>query len=135
MSTTHVKPPNDIQRYHVVWCSESGLNSGSAIDSGELQGATISTSTWTLDNGITQISADTDAVTYGTVSYDANTVATIRIAEGIAGQDYEALNRITTSDGRTLDKTILIQVRGLASSSPWPITVGTYIIGGAYTVS
>ena len=135
MSNIFIKAPNDVQRYHTIWCDLDGTNDGGSSDDGTLQGAAVSTSTWMLDSGLTEISSDTDAATVEAVSYGVNTIATIRIAEGLNGQVYEAVNRVTTSDGRTLDKTITIKVRGLASSSPWPITVGTYIVGGAYAVS
>jgi hypothetical protein len=132
---TYIKAPNDVDRYNVIWCDLDGTNDGGSSDDGTLQGATISSSTWVLDSGITEISSDTDARTISTVSYDANTIASIRISEGIDGTSYNTVNRIVTSDGRTLDKTITIIVDGIASASPWPITIGTYIIGGAYTIS
>ena len=135
MSHAWVKAPNDVRRYHVIWCDESGINDAGNTDDGKLQSATISSSTWMLDSGLTNIGADTAATTVSAISYAVNTIATIRISEGLAGQNYEALNRIVTSDGRTLDKTSTIKVRGIASSGPWPITIGTYIIGGAYTVT
>jgi hypothetical protein len=45
------------------------------------------------------------------ITYGVNTVTTIVLSSGTGGLDYELLNRIETSDGRTLDKTITIMVR------------------------
>ena len=104
------KDPNAEDFYHIVWCAEDGTNDGSASDTGELQGATISTTTWTL-SGITKESDNKDALTMRGVSYDANTVCSILLSGGTAGEDYDLLNRIETSDSRILDKTITIMVR------------------------
>ena len=105
------KDPNAVDFYHIVWCSEDGTNDGGARDTGELQGATISTTTWTIPTGITKDSDNKNAVTMRGISYGANTVTNILLSSGTDGTDYELLNRISTSDGRTLDKTITIQVR------------------------
>ncbi len=105
------KDPNAIDFYHIVWCSEDGTNDGTASDTGELQGATISTTTWTLPTGITKDSDNKGALTMRGTTYAADTVTTILLSSGTGGLDYELLNRIETSDGRTLDKTITIMVR------------------------
>ena len=111
MSSLPPKDPNAVDFYHIVWCSEDGTNDGGASDIGELQGATISTTTWTVPSGITKDSDNKDAVTMRGVTYGANTVCNILLSSGTAGNDYDLLNRITTSDSRTLDKTITILVR------------------------
>ncbi len=105
------KDPNGVDFYHIVWCSKDGTNDGSAGDTGELQGATISTTTWTLPSGITKDSDNKSALTMRGITYGANTVTSILLSSGTGGLDYELLNRITTSDSRTLDKTITIPVR------------------------
>jgi len=105
------KDPNAVDFYHIVWCSEDGTNDGTASDTGELQGATISTTTWTLPAGITKDSDNKGALTMRGITYAADTVTTILLSSGTGGLDYELLNRITTSDSRTLDKTITIPVR------------------------
>lgn len=105
------KDPNSVEPYFVVWCSEDGTNNGGETDDGELQGATISTSTWTIPSGITKDSENESAVTIHGVSYAVNTVCTIWLSGGTVGENYELLCRITTSDARTLDKTIVIPVR------------------------
>ncbi len=59
------KDPNAVDFYHIVWCSEDGTNDGGASDTGELQGATISTTTWTVPAGITKDSDNKGAGLFG----------------------------------------------------------------------
>lgn len=114
MSATIMEPkdPNSIEPYFVVWCDPAGTNDGSRSDSGELQGATISTVAWTVPSGITKDSENKAAVTIHGVIYGVNTVCTIWLSGGTAGEHYRLLCRIVTSDNRTLDKTIVIPVLG-----------------------
>lgn len=105
------KDPNSIEPYFIVWCDQDGTNTGAATDDGELQGATISTATWTVPTGITRDSSNQNAVTIHGISYAVNTVCTVWLSGGTDGQDYELLCRITTSDSRTLDKSIIVPVR------------------------
>jgi hypothetical protein len=84
------KDPSEVKTYTVDWTPQ--LNSG----------ATISTSTWVLPTGITN-SAD------GIVS--ANTATSILLSGGTHNTDYACINRITTSDGETLEQTGLLRVR------------------------
>ena len=56
----------------------------------ELVADTISTSTWTLDTGITK---DSDTNT--------TTTATIWVSGGTTGKTYKIINTITTASGRT----------------------------------
>ena len=111
--TTRLPPKdnNSVEPYFVVWCSQDGTNDGSVNDNGELQGATISTSTWTVPTGITKASDNKAAVTIHGVSYAVNTVTTIWLSGGTDKTDYTLLNRVVLSDGRTLDHTIIIAVR------------------------
>ena len=111
MTDTFVKDPNSVEPFYVVWCSEDNTNDASTDDTGELKSATISTSTWTVPTGITKDSDVKTAVTVQGVTYAANTVATIWLSSGTAGTDYEVVNRIVTSDSRTLDHTIIIKCR------------------------
>lgn len=104
------KDPNSVEPYFIVWCDIDGTNDGTATDDGELQGATISTATWTVPSGITEDSSNQSAVTINGISYGINTVATIWLSGGTAGTEYSLLCRITTSDSRTLDKTIVVPV-------------------------
>ena len=104
------KDPDSVEPYFVIWCSKDGTNDGSASDTGELQGATISTVTWTVPTGITKDSSNQSAITIQGVSYGINTVATIWLSSGTAGTDYEIACKITTSDSRTLEETIKVRV-------------------------
>jgi hypothetical protein len=105
------KDPNNIEPYFVVWCDIDGTNDGSALDDGELQGATIASVAWIIPSGITKDSDNTDAVTIKGVSYDDDTVATIWLSGGTDKTNYILTCRIETSDSRTLDKAIEIPVR------------------------
>lgn len=111
MDNLAAKDPDGIERYFIVWCSKDGTNDGSADDTGELQGATISTSTWTVPAGITKDADGKDAVTIRGIAYPINTVAQILLSGGDVNTDYELTNEITTSDGRTLNQSIKIRVR------------------------
>ena len=104
------KDPDAVEPYFVVWCDKDGTNDGSANDAGELQSETIGTSAWTI-TGITEDSANKDAVTIAGIAYGAATVATVWLSGGTAGTDYELLNEIITTDLRTLQKTITVMVR------------------------
>lgn len=109
MSNRKTKDPNDVEPFFVIWCDEdTGLNDGSADDGGYLQGETISSSTWTVDAGITKDSSNTSAVTIAGVDYDANTVSTVWLSGGKANHTYKCVCRIVTSGGRTKDKTLHI---------------------------
>jgi hypothetical protein len=111
MPDTFLKDPNATDKFHVVWCTLStGLNDGSAADKGKLQSATISSSAWTVPSGITKEADDTDAVSIQGVTYGVDTVANISLSGGTAGSEYDLVNRVVTSDARTLDKTITIKV-------------------------
>jgi hypothetical protein len=105
------KDPDDTEPYHIVWIDKDGTNDGTASDNGELQGATISTSAWTVPSGITEDSNNTAAITIAGVSYAINTVATIWLSGGTAGTEYELTNKIVTSDSRTLSQSITIEVK------------------------
>jgi hypothetical protein len=106
-----VKDPDSVEPFHIVWCSLDNTNDGSSSDTGELQGETISSSSWTVPTGITKDSDNKLSVTIQGITYVANTVATIWLSGGTAGQDYALVNQIETSGNRTLDHTILIKVR------------------------
>lgn len=109
------KDPNSVEPYFFIWCDEDGTNTGADNDKGVLQGATISTSTTTVTNA-TEDSENLNAVTLSDadgnhVSYDANTVVTVWISGGTVNTNITVHNRITTSDSRTLDKTMIIPVK------------------------
>lgn len=104
------KDPNSVEPYFFVWCDlKNGTNTNG--DDGELQGATISTETVSADTGLTVDSSSLAAVTIKGTSYAINTVVTVWLSGGTDGTDYNVLCRITTSDSRTLDKTMVVPVR------------------------
>lgn len=106
------KDPEDKEPYFMVWCDKStGLNDGSRADHGELQGTIIVTATWTVPTGITKDDANQNAVSIAGISYEQDTVATIWLDGGDVNENYILTCLITTSDGRTLSKSMLIPVR------------------------
>lgn len=98
---TFVKDPDEVLDYEFNWATaDSYLNDGSSSDTGWLQGDTISTSTVTVESGIT---LDSDS---------NNTVRAIAwLSGGTAGNDYTVTNRIVTAAGRTGERSILVRVR------------------------
>jgi hypothetical protein len=67
-------------------------------------GDTISSSSWTI------IPAGMTTST-GTPPTNTTTTATIMVESGTAGIDYNLINQISTAGGRTVDRTIQINVR------------------------
>jgi hypothetical protein len=84
------KDPNAVLDYRFDW---QGDDPGPWLADAE----TISTSTWTVPTGITK---DSDSKT--------DTTATIWLSGGTAGVTYDVVNRITTSAGRTEDRTLQV---------------------------
>lgn len=104
------KDPDDVHPYFIVWCAANGTNTGGTADDGELQGATISTVTWTVPAGITKDSDNKNAVIVKGVSYSASTVCAIWLSGGTHETDYTLTCKITTSDSRTLSQSIVVRV-------------------------
>jgi hypothetical protein len=103
------KDPNNIEPYFVVWCDPHGSNFSG--DDGELQGSLITGSAWIMPTGtLVRNSSNTNAVTIAGIAYSINTVSTIWLSSGTAGQNYTLTNRIGTNDGRTLDWSLIIPV-------------------------
>lgn len=88
MARTFVKDPDSKLDYKIDWAAWLGGSD------------TISTSTWTVPDGITKASDTND---------DNST--TIWVSGGIAGNDYNLVNHIVTAADREADRTIRIQVR------------------------
>jgi hypothetical protein len=84
------KDPGESKLYTMDWTAT--LSSG----------ATVSTSTWTLPPGLTNVA---DAIVTGSLK------TTVKVSGGNDGQDYELVNQITTSDGETLVQAGLLRVR------------------------
>jgi len=103
--------PNDKDWYFVVWCSPDGTNDGSEDDVGKLQGATISSVTWTIPDGITRLADNKSAVNIHGVLYGANTVCSIKLTGGTDQMNYDIICSVVMSDGREKDKTIRVPVR------------------------
>lgn len=89
MSTlpTFVKDPNETLDYKVDW-------------SAYLAGDTITTSTWTVDSGLTK----------GSTPFTAS-AAVVWLSGGTDYTTYKATNTIVTAGGRTAERTIQIQIR------------------------
>jgi hypothetical protein len=85
-SIEKTKDPNQVEPFFFVYASEDGKNDGSTDDTGYLQGETISSSSTTVDSGITKDSENTDAVTVKGVSFGANLVATVWLSSGTLGE-------------------------------------------------
>lgn len=87
--TSFEKDPQDKLDYAVDWTSQLAV------------GETISTSTWTVPTGITQITP--------APSIDDG-IVTIWLSGGTVGTRYDVLNHIVTSQGREYDRTVPILV-------------------------
>lgn len=87
MSQRFMKDPDAVLDYHIDW-------------SKWLDGDTISASTWDAPTGITIDSSDF-----------TSTTAVVWLSEGTEGSTYKVVNSITTSDGRSDDRTLFINVR------------------------
>lgn len=92
MGESHSKDPNAVLDYRVDWSSWLA------------GGETISTSAWTVPTGITEVN---DA---GHPTSSTTTTATIWLSGGTDGTRYRVTNRITTSQGRTEDRSIYVSV-------------------------
>jgi len=64
-----------------------------------LDGDTIQTSSWTVPQGLTKASETNNSTT-----------ATVWLSGGTVDQTYTVTNRITTANGRTDERSILIKV-------------------------
>ena len=81
------KDPDEVLDYVLDWAAP-------------LAGDTIESSSWTLPIGITA----------GAQSNTA-TAATIWLSGGTAGENYDLINRIVTTGGRTREQTCTLKVR------------------------
>ena len=82
------KDPDEVLDYCLDWSDRLGSSD------------TISTSTWIVPTGIV---ADNESNT--------DTTATLWLSSGMAGRRYDILNRIVTTEGRTMDHTVSIRIR------------------------
>ncbi len=82
---TFRKDPNAVLDFGFDWSEW--------LDTGE----TISSSAWTVPSGITEDSTS-----------NTTTTTTIWLSGGTAGEPYDLVNRVTTSSGRTDDRTMTV---------------------------
>ncbi len=92
------KDPDASRTYTIDW-ADTGPNDATADDKGWLQGDTISTSTWTVDTGLTNVA-------------EANTTTTtsVKLSSGVIGRRYKAVNRVVTTNGETDDRTLEVLI-------------------------
>lgn len=81
------KDPNDVLDFVINWADRLGTD-------------TIASSVWTVPTGLTA----------GATS-NTTTTTTVWLSAGVLDDDYEVLNRITTTGGRTMDQTVKLKVR------------------------
>lgn len=87
MSANFNKDPDAIENFTVDWALALGSD-------------TISSSTWIVPSGMTQVAASNTTV-----------LATIQLSGGTLGSTYAVVNRITTTtSGETLDETINVYI-------------------------
>lgn len=83
---TFPKDPNAVLDYSVDW-------------SRWLDGDSIASSAWTVPIGLAKVTET-----------NTDTKATVWLSGGSAGQSYPVTNRVTTTGGRTEDRTFTIRV-------------------------
>lgn len=93
------KDPNAVLDYHVCWQDW-------------LAGDTIASAAWTVPVGLTKDSQsiNSGAVTIDGTSHPANSVATVWLSGGTAGQEYSVVCRVTTAAGRINDRTFRVRM-------------------------
>jgi hypothetical protein len=94
---TYVKDPNEVLDYKIDWHSPPPPEGKGPWLIGS---DTIESSEWIVP---AEISQDDDS--------NDTTTATVWVSGGTDGEDYELTNRITTVEGRTADRSIVIAVR------------------------
>lgn len=85
--TWPAKDPDEVLDYQINWTAR-------------VDDDTIATSTWIVDDGITQ-----DSDTF------SDSATTIWLSGGTVGELYSLVNRITTTGGRTMDQTVHIKIK------------------------
>lgn len=84
-----IKDPDAVLDYSVDWSSWLGADE-------------IATSTWEITGTDSDLTVDTDSNT--------TTATTVWLSGGTLWCEYEVVNRITTTDGRTDDRTISVRI-------------------------
>lgn len=93
---TFVKDPADILDFTIQYQLSNAAGDYLFRNSAD----TISSSTWTVPDGITQTKAENTGLS-----------TTIWLSGGVLGQTYEVVNKITTTGGRTRERTIRIRIK------------------------
>lgn len=88
---SHTKDPDAVLDYDRDWSTY--------LEEGE----TITSSTWTVPDGLTEEPGGTHS----------DTVAKVWISGGTVGKSYVITNEITTSEGRIDDRSIKIKIKNL----------------------
>lgn len=96
---TDPKDPADVDSFKFDF---KALQNGNGLSNFLATAETILTRTVTVDAGITK---DSDAIT------DTNTSVTVTLSGGSDNIDYTIACKITTSTGRTIERSAVVQVR------------------------
>lgn len=93
------KDPEAVLDYHLPWAAW-------------LDGDTLSSVTWTVPAGLTKDSQSINAssVTIDGTTHAANTVATVWLSGGTAGNDYTVECKVVTAGGRTDERSFRVRV-------------------------
>ncbi len=97
-NTIKTKDPDEVLDYKYDW---KALTNGSGKEDILVSGETISTKTITTESGIT---VDSSSVT------DTSTSVTVWLSGGTAGTSYIVACKITTTDSRTYERSMQINV-------------------------
>lgn len=88
----YVKRPAEVKDYKIDWSSALLVD---GVDVGD----TVTASTWTVETGITK---DSDSRTTSTT--------TAWLSGGTEGVHYTVTNQVTTTQGRTYERSFVVQV-------------------------
>lgn len=102
--------PDETRTLYVIMCSNDATNDGTASDSGELQGRTVSSATVAEigTSDLTLGAVTSPAVTIQGVSYAINTVLKFDVSGGSDGKEYFLKFAVTPSSGNAIyvEKTV-----------------------------
>ena len=106
--------PADVDVRHAIFCSESGLNDGSELDSGDLQGATISTIDSVIaGTGLTVNSSNKNQTVIQATTYAVDTIINVWLSAGLDQTSTTVTIKVTLSDARELERSFGIEVKDL----------------------
>jgi len=96
-----IKDPEAVLNYGHDW-ADGGANDAASTDTGWLQSATISTSTWTITGPDALLIKDSDA--------NDTTTTTVVLSGGTVPYTYTVTNHIVTGAGHEDDRSITVKV-------------------------